>query len=219
MELIKLNTKTRTTMGNGPARALRREGQIPAILYGPQTEATMLAVDGHEMELALKKSQGSQLFLELTIDGDTSASHPAMVKELQTHPVSRALLHVDFYKISMDRKIRVNVPVVTVGKSAGVELGGILQLVRRELEIMCLPGQIPDAIEIDITDLEIGGSIHINDIKLSDDIEFMEEGNYTVVTVLSPTIEEVEEEAEGEEGEEAEEGEAEAGEAAETTEA
>ena len=136
-----------------------------------------------------------------------------MIKELQTHPVSGNLIHIDFYEVDMKRKINVMVPVVTTGKSVGVEEGGMLNIVRRELEVFCLPGNIPESIEIDISELTIGDSVHIEDVPLGDDVEISADVNYTVVTVLSPKIEEEpveEEEEELEEGEEGAEAEAEA---------
>jgi large subunit ribosomal protein L25 len=136
----------------------------------------------------------------------------AMIKELQTHPVSGHLIHIDFYEVDMNRKIKVMIPVVTTGHSVGVEEGGMLNIVRRELEVFCLPGDIPETIEIDITDLTIGDSIHIEDVAMGDNIEVAADVNFTVVTVLSPKVEEeevAEEEEEGlEEGEEGAEGEA-----------
>jgi large subunit ribosomal protein L25 len=127
-----------------------------------------------------------------------------MVKELQTHPVSRDFLHVDFYEIAMDRKIRVKVPIVTTGMAKGVELGGVLQIIRREIEVLCLPFEVPESFEIDVADLDIGDSIHVRDISQEGEIEFLEDENFTVVTLLIPKIEEEEEPAEEEE-EEAEE--------------
>ena len=127
-----------------------------------------------------------------------------MIKELQTTPVSRDYLHIDFYEVAMDRKIRVNVPVIPLGNAKGVEEGGILQVVRRDLEVLCLPTNIPEAFEIDISDLEIGDSIHVEDIPHDEDVEIPTEVNFTVITVSSPKIEEVEEPEELEEGEEVE---------------
>jgi large subunit ribosomal protein L25 len=127
-----------------------------------------------------------------------------MVKELQVHPVTRNFLHVDFYEIDMARKIRVNVPVVTTGTAIGVERGGILQIIRRELEVLCLPGQIPETFEIDISDLDVGDAVHVEEIPLSGDIEIPHDVDFTVVTVTSPKLE-VEEEEEEEEEEAAEE--------------
>ena len=210
MDLIELKTKIRTTTGNGPARRLRVSGQIPAVLYGPKTEPVLLSVDKSDLELLFKKGGIGQVVLNLVVqkNGET-LTMPAMIKELQTHPVSRNFIHVDFYEIKMDQKITAKIPVITTGKAKGIELGGILQIIRRELEVECLPLAVPGSIEIDISDLDIGDSIHVRDIKLEGEIEFLEEDDYTVVTVLSPKLEEEpeeEEEAE-EEGAEKEEGE------------
>ena len=185
-------------MGNGPARALRREKKVPAVLYGPQTESILLAVNNADLENAIKKSKGGQVFINLMIQNGKAVSHYAMIKELQIHPLSGDFLHVDFYEIALERKIKVKVPVVTTGKSKGVELGGMLQVVRRDLEVFCLPAQIPDAIEIDVTDLDIGDSVHVEEIHLEGEVEIDTEVNFTVVTVLSPKVEEEEEEVEEE---------------------
>lgn len=201
MDFLNINAKQRTTKGNGPARVLRREGQIPAILYGPENEPTSIAVDAHELELLLKTSRADQIFVNLAIDG--GGERKALLKELQRHPVSGQYLHADFYEVAMDRKIRVRVPVTTRGKSQGVEMGGMLQIIRRELEVLCLPNDIPDVIEIDITELDMGESVHVEDIPLEGDVEIPHEVNFTILTILSGR--KVEEEAEElEEGEEAE---------------
>ena len=201
MELTELKANIRTSVGNGPARALRREEQIPAVLYGPKTEPISLSVYTSDLERAIKTSRIGQALLSLVIqkNGKTD-NRTAMIKELQTHPVTRNLLHADFYEIAMDRKIKVKVPVVAKGKSKGVELGGMLQIIRRELDVFCLPHEIPKSIEIDIADLDIGDSIHIKEIPLKGDIEIPADVNFTVLTILSPKAEEVEaEEVEAEE--------------------
>ena len=208
MELIELKANIRNFIGKSQARALRCAEKIPAVLYGPGTEPVLLSVSVKDLEKALKKSTASQVVLNLTIHNGKNNSRTAMIKELQIHPVSRNYQHIDFYEISMDRKIRVKVPVVAKGKSRGVEEGGILQIIRRELEILCLPTKIPETIEIDITDLDIGDSIHVKEIPLQDNVEIPADVNFTVITIVSPKaeVEEVEEEAE-EGAEEAVEGE------------
>jgi large subunit ribosomal protein L25 len=202
LELIELKAKIRATVGNSSARAMRRHGQVPAILYGPETEPVMLTVAASDIEQVLKKGKSGQVVLNLVIQNGETSTRPAMIKELQTHPLSRKFLHVDFYEIAMDRKINVNIPVVTTGQSKGVEDGGILQIVRRELEVLCLPFEIPETIEIDISDLDIGDSIHVSDISLEGDVEFLEDAHFAIVTVLSPILEVEEEELEEEELEE-----------------
>lgn len=207
MDNVELKATTRTTTGNGPARALRRQGRIPAIVYGPKSEPGMLSIDTHDIELLIKAGSVGHSIFNLVID-DGDGTRAAMIKELQTHPVSQDILHIDFYEVSMKRKIKVNVPVVTTGMATGVELGGMLQIVRRELEVFCLPDAIPQEITIDITDLEIGDSVHIEDIKIEGDVEIPHEVDFTILTILAPKAleeeEEVEEDEELEEGEEAE---------------
>ena len=213
MELIELKTKIRTTTGNGPARRLRMSGQIPAVVYGPKTEPVLLSVNKSDLEILFKKGGIGQVVLNLVIqkNGET-LTMPAMIKELQTHPVSRNFIHIDFYEIKMDQKITAKIPVVTTGIAKGVELGGILQIIRRELEVECLPLEVPESIEIDISDLDIGDSIHVGKISLEGEIELLEDDNYTVVTMLSPKLEEEEPEEEEEEEVEGEEAEKEDGE-------
>lgn len=191
MELIELKTNIRTTTGNGPARRLRQKGLIPAVLYGPGTESVLLSVNIRDIDMILKKGRIGQALLNLVIpnNGETSTK-TVMVKELQLHPVSRNFLHIDFYEVAMDRKIMVNIPVTTTGKAKGVENGGILQIIRRELEVQCFPLDVPESIEIDITDLDIGDSIHLGDISRQSKIEFLDDDNFTVVTIVSPKVEE-----------------------------
>ena len=216
MEQFELNATVRKSTGNSPARELRRGGDIPAVLYGPQTESVMLTVNNKELEQILKKGNIGSIILNLVIKNGSEFNKPAMIKELQSHPVSGAFLHVDFYEIDMQRKINVMIPVVTKGISKGVEVGGLLQIIRREIEVLCMPGDIPETIVIDITDMDIGDSVHVDEIPLGDNVEIASDVNFTVLTVVSPKVEAVEEEEEAEEleGEEAAE-EGEAGEAAE----
>lgn len=209
MELIELKTNIRTSVGNSQARALRQKKQIPAVLYGRGKKTVLLSVYLNELEQALKKSKNNrQALLNLVVQNGETYTKPAIIKELQTHPVERNILHVDFYEIDMNRKIKIKVPVVTKGKSKGVELGGILQIIRRELEVLCLPLEIPKSFEIDISDLDIGDSVHVKSIRLKDNIEIPADVDFTVLTIVSPKaveeavseeVEEVEEEAEAEE--------------------
>lgn len=191
-------------MGNGPAKELRREGMIPAILYGPKAEPLMLSVTTKELETILKTSNIGQVLLNLLIQNGKQKSRTAMIKELQTQPVSGNLLHVDFYEVAMDQKIKISIPVVTTGQATGVEEGGVLQMVRHEVEIFCFPNNIPESLEVDITDMSIGDSKHIDEVSIDESFELVDESNFTIVTVLSPKAEEVEEVDEEEEGEEAE---------------
>ena len=206
MEQINLNARIRKVTGNNPARSLRREGRIPAVLYGPKTKPILLSVDSKEFEQVVKKSTIGSVLLNLMIQNGNTESRPAMVKELQTHPVTQRFLHVDFYEVDMQRKIKVMVPVVVRGKAKGVEEGGLLQIAHREIEVLCLPTEIPESFEVDVSDLDIGDAIHLEDIQAVGNIEIVAEANVTVVSVLAPKVEveAVEEIAEGEEAVEAE---------------
>ncbi|MBU4319265.1 MAG: 50S ribosomal protein L25/general stress protein Ctc [Proteobacteria bacterium] len=190
MEVIELNAAVRTTVGNGPARALRRDGRIPAVLYGPVTPPVMLSVQTNELEKALKRGKIGQTLFNLAIDNAKNSSKTVMIKELQGHPMTGKYLHADFYEVDMNRKITVNIPVHTIGKAKGVEDGGVLQIVRRELEVTCLPIQIPQSIVIDISGLDIGDSVHVEDIPVQDGIEIPYDVNFTVITLLAPKADE-----------------------------
>lgn len=203
MEIFTLKANPRDAVGNGPSRVLRREGKIPAILYGPNTEPVKLSIDRLDLEPILKDGAVAQKLLKLEIQG-ADGGRNVMVKEMQRHPVSHDPLHLDFYEVSMDQKIKVMVPVVTTGISAGVEMGGMLQIIRRELEVLCLPNRIPEKITIDIAGMDIGDSFHVGDIQLPEGVEVPAEVNFTVLTILSTKAEAAEEE-EAEEAEGAEE--------------
>jgi large subunit ribosomal protein L25 len=212
LEQLELKAKIRKTIGNGPARVLRREGKIPAVLYGPKTEPTLLSVEVRDLEKIFKTGNVGQVLLNLIIQNGQESTRPAMIKELQSHPVSGQFLHIDFYEIDLERKIRVGVPIVTIGNPIGVEMGGLLQIVRREIEVLCLPTKIPESIEVDVTNMDVGDSIHVEEIQVEGDVEIPADVNFTVITCLAPKVEaepeveeeELDEEAAEAEGEEAE---------------
>jgi len=183
-------------------------GDMPAVLYGANIDSMPLSLSIHDMEILLNKVSPSQALLDLQIENGAKDKKTVMIKELQIDPVKFKYLHVDFYEVRMDQQITTTVPVAAVGTSKGVEEGGILQIIRRELEVNCLPGDIPEQIEIDITELDVGDSLHVEDIQLGEKIEIPYETNFTVLTVVSPAMEK-EEEPEAEELEAGEEGEAE----------
>jgi large subunit ribosomal protein L25 len=161
------------------------------------------------LEQLIRTGAGENVIIDLAIEtGESTLSHRAMLKEIQMDPVKRTVLHVDLYEISMDKKIEVEVPITLTGTAKGVsDEGGILQQVSRTLEISCLPDNIPDAFELDVTDLNIGDSLHVSDLKIPSDIEVLVEDELTIATVVPPTkVEEIEPEVpeEEEEGEEVE---------------
>jgi len=164
-----------------------------------------------DLEKLIKTGAGENVIIDLAIEtGDSTLSHRAMLKEIQMDPVKRTILHVDLYEISMDKTIEVEVPIILRGAPKGVSEGGILQQVSRTLEISCLPDNIPDAFELEVSELEIGDSLHVSDLKIPEGIEVLAEEELTIATVVPPTkVEEIEPEV-PEEEEEREEVEAEA---------
>ena len=207
METAKLTAQHRDATGKGAARSIRREGRIPGILYGSGIDNIKLSVDTSELERMFNSPQYSRGLINLRIKGDKPYNKTVMVKELQTDPIKDHVLHLDLVEIRMDQKISTMVFVNTVGDPKGVEDGGILQIIRRELEVYCLPANIPEQIDIDVSGMEIGDSIHVSEIQVEGDVEIPYDADFTVVTLVSPKMEAEEEPGEEEEGEPGEEGE------------
>lgn len=205
MEINTLKSHTRQTESGPSPKALRRSGLMPAVVYGQGKTPLTLAIDMNEFKNLLNHIT-SQTLISLDVEGEAALSKTVMIKELQRHPVSRNFIHADFYEVDMKKKIHVHVPVVTTGKSEGIEKGGTLQIIRRNLDIICLPGNIPESITVDVSSLDIGDSIHISQIITGDDVKLAwdpdEESDYTVVTIAAPTVEK-EPQAATEEGAEA----------------
>ncbi len=201
MEFSELNADIRTKTGNG--RALRREGTMPVILYGPGIESVPLSVNISEFERALKtnKTRMAQTVFSLNIQNGNKRS--AMVKELQRHPLTGAFLHADFYEVAMDRKVKVKVPVTTKGVAKGIDFGGMLQVIRREVDVRCFPNEIPNNIEVDVTELNVGDAIHVKDLKPEGNVEIIEDAEFTVLTLLGKKAEKEAAATEAAEGEEA----------------
>lgn len=190
MEQVSLTAQPRTGLGKEIAKKLRRDGSIPCVLYGPASkEATPLAVKAMELSNALSTEAKGNVLVNLKIEGDKKASRMVMFRGFQRDPLKRNIIHVDMYELLMDHKIAVDVPVHFVGKSEGVALGGILQHEARTLKIECLPNQIPDKIDVDVTHLLIGQSIHVKDIALPQGLKVLGDPNITVALVAAPMAE------------------------------
>jgi len=196
MEQPLLVARVRKTKGKGAAKKLRKMAQVPAVFYGPKTESVMLAVDYPELERLLKQGSSDNVILDLQVQSDQgNETHKAIIKDILVDPVKDIFLHADFYEISMDKEITVDVPIRLVNSPVGVTEGGILQHIRRKLNISCLPDKMIDALELDVSGLAIGDSVHVEDIDLPEGIVSLEEGHLTVATVAAPTVaEEAEEE-------------------------
>ncbi len=203
---ISLDADVRTEKGKGAARKLRQDGKIPGVIYGPGHEPVPLSVNERDFNRVIYKAQGEQVIFTLNLknNGD-SREQLAVVKEVQRHPVSDRIRHIDFYAISAEQKVKVEVPIKIVGKAKGIEFhGGVLETLERTLTISCLPFDIPREIEVDITELDVGDALHVSDLTPPEGIKFMDPPETTIVTVVGGAVEEPEEEEVEElEGEEA----------------
>lgn len=190
MEQVNLEGFIRESSGKGKARALRRAGNIPAIFYGPETESIAIGVSKVSFGKILKDQSSENTLYQLTIKGDTQEIvKTVMLKELQRTPLDREILHADFYEVSLTKEIDITVGLKVVGKAPGVENGGFLQEISRELEIRCLPTHIPDFIEVDVSTLGIGDSFHVQDLKLPEGIRILSDAQLTLITVVPPVEE------------------------------
>ncbi|TET94099.1 MAG: 50S ribosomal protein L25/general stress protein Ctc [Desulfobacteraceae bacterium] len=206
MATIQLDLKKRTKTGKGSARRLRSMGMLPVIVYGPEISPIMLSIDYKQLEKILRGKSAESIIFDLRVDSNGKKySKRVMIKEIQKDPVTRDYLHVDFYEISMEKELEVDIPVHLVNTPIGVSEGGILEHIRRELKISCMPRNLVDKIEIDVSGLDVGQSIHIGDISFPPGLKSMEDENLTIATVVAPAIEVEEvEEVEEEEVEEVE---------------
>ena len=205
MEKPVLNAEVRERTGKEMAKKLRARGLIPAIFYGPRSETLGLVLDPKDLSKTLQTEAGGNVIIDLTIrKGEEIFKKVVMLKELQVHPLQRRTLHADFYEVSMDEMITVEIPVHLLGKSEGVKVGGILEQVLRTIQIQCLPGDIPRSIDVDVSALKIGDSIHVKDL-IVEKVKILSDLHFTVATVVPPLAEEKPEEVVApEEGAEAE---------------
>jgi large subunit ribosomal protein L25 len=192
METVDITVERRAEFRKGAARRLRAAGRVPGVLYGPKRQVLAVSISALEFERKLAHLEGTHLVRLLTSSGNDPDLHDrvVLVRERQEHPVSGVLLHADFYEVDLTARIEVNVPLHFVGKAAGVVNGGILQPVMRELPVECLPTEIPEYIEVDVTPLGIHDALHVRDLQLAEGIRLAAEPGQTVVTVVAPTMEE-----------------------------
>ena len=189
MEKPVLNAEVREQTGKEMAKKLRAKGLMPAIFYGPNSETIALTLDPKELSKTLHTEAGENVLIDLNIrKGEESLKKVVMLKELQVQPLQRKALHADFFEVSMDVMVSVEIPVHLLGKSEGVKVGGILEQVQRTIQIECLPGDIPRSIDVDVSALMIGDSIHVSDLKL-EKFKILSDLNLTIATVVPPVAE------------------------------
>jgi len=187
MENAALKVNLRTSAGKGAARKVRANGAIPAVCYGRAASPLSLSVNPRDLKNALDTPLKRNTAITLTIDGAEKDSRKlVMVKDLQFDPVTHELLHADFYEIREDEQIVVNVPIVCTGKPKGAADGGILQQVTRWVQLRSLPLKVPASIEVDVSGLGVGQSVHIEDVKFPEGVQAKYDTNFTIAVVVVP---------------------------------
>ena len=186
MSTATLSATLRSESGKGAARALRRAGSVPAVIYGHKREPMSLAVPTRELERLLERVATGSTVVELSIDGKVSRT---LIREIQKHPFKKVLVHVDFQELVVGEKITVSVPLVIVGISVGVRsFAGILDQTMRELEVSVDPSAMPNHIDIDVSALNVGDSIHVRDIVLPAGVTVISDPDASVVVVAAPKV-------------------------------
>ena len=191
METVEIAVDRRSEFGKGGSRRLRRRGLVPGVLYGPGRTSTAITIGDEEFRRKLGRLEGSHLIRLLHSGGEDPELHGRMVlvRETQVHPVSGDILHADFYEVDLTERLTVSVTLHFVGKPVGVVNGGILQPILREVELECLPTEIPEFIEVDVSALDIHDAVHLGELMLPAGVTLAGDTTRTVVTVLPPSIE------------------------------
>lgn len=184
MAIVPLTGSLRERSGKGPARQSRRAGRIPAILYGHGQAALSVAVETREFINAMRQIEGGNMIVSLKLDG---GERTALVREVQRDPLTHEIVHLDFQEVSLTEKVRVEVNVHLVGQPVGVKEGGILEPITRQVEVECLATAIPGALDVDVSGLGIGDSVHVRDIQ-PQGIVILTDPDQTVATVVPPTV-------------------------------
>jgi len=181
---IVVSAQSRSSRGKNEARRLRAKGMIPAVVYGGKSDAVAVTVDPKTLLRVLRSEAGRNTILSLDLGDGGKTS--AILKSWQVDPVNERFIHADFYRIAMDVALKVKVPIHTVGEARGVKVdAGILEIIMREVEVECLPGDIPERIDVDVSDLGIHGAVRVSDLKISDKVKILDEADQIVVHVVS----------------------------------
>ena len=189
---VTLQAELRVETGKGAARALRRSGSVPGVIYGHGEETRACKVETKELEQLLTSVSYENTLIELKLDnGDTSR---VLIREVQFHPYRRQILHVDFLAVHKGEKVRLAVPVRVVGSAPGVKEGGIMEHLRHEVEVRCTPAEIPEALELDVSEMDIGSTLSVADLAVPEGVEVMDDPAAALTSVVPPTVHKVEEE-------------------------
>lgn len=181
METTLTATPRDTARGKSGSRKVRKAGTLPAVVYGPGSAPRSISVDPRALVEMFRKSRDRNTIVQLEIEG---TAVPCLVRDVQRHPVSREILHVDFLEMAADRPVKVPVPLESVGKSKGLSLGGRVMLVRRTLDVECAYDRIPKTLQIDVTELDIGDSVLVDQITAPEGVKIVFDKRFPVLTIL-----------------------------------
>jgi large subunit ribosomal protein L25 len=181
----KLQAEKRDETGKGVARRLRAGGRVPGVLYGQGVEPVALSVDAREMFHILHGAAGANALVDLVVDG---SEHLVLAREIQRDYIHNSLIHIDFLAVSRTQAITVNVPVVETGEAAGVKEGGVVEHHLREVAVECFPQDVPDQIEIDITELELGDMVHVSDLMAPKGVTILTNSEDAVLSIITPAV-------------------------------
>jgi len=186
----KLKAHTRNLLGRNAIKQIKGKGLVPGVIYGSNQAPLPLQVENRELSAVLAHASSEHILVELEIvDGNQSTNKLALIQEVQHHPLKRGLVHVDFHAVSATEKITSSVPIETVGEALGVRtFGGLLEHSLRSLEVQCYPQDLPGVIRIDVTNLNIGESLHVRDIQLPPGVEAITDANLTAVSVVASRV-------------------------------
>jgi len=188
MERVTLSVEIKQGSGKGVARKLRAKDRIPGIIYGKGFENISIHADSKTTENLFSSSSSLNKMIDLQVPGHGTVT--TLLKDYQADIFTRRFTHLDFIKVDLTKKLRVEVPIEPVGKAEGVKEGGVMDVVRREIPIICLPADIPAVIEVDVSHLKIGQSLHLSDLKLDPKFEIPRDINYTLISVAATRAEE-----------------------------
>ena len=187
MEISELKASRRKDIGKGVARRLRKNGFVPAVVYGSKTEPVLLSINSAEL-IKILKGKEENVFINLHVDNDKKIEKFTLIKELQIEPVSRKFLHIDFFEIDKKQAITLDIPIHFTGVAPGVETGGELHHIKRDIKVSCLFAVLPEFVEVDVSGLNIGDSIKVHDIKLPEGITVLDPEDTIIASVTAPKV-------------------------------
>ncbi len=191
---VKLQAKKREAAGGGAAKRLRRDGTVPAVIYGATQDNYSIQIDAREFGALLKKTSAENFLVDLQIEGAKEKTKLAMVQDMQQHPITGDILHVDFHAVNENQPITATVPIELIGEAEGVKEGGLLDHQLHSIEVHCLPSALPDGFQADVSHLAIGDALHVSDLVVPEGVEFTLDGENVIAIIAEPRLVEEEEE-------------------------